>query len=51
MDSEVKIDAGEAIYTAWDGTADINLAATGFKLVATSGLLIAMVCVKTEYAS
>jgi len=51
MDSESRIDDSSATYSAWDGTADINFAVTGFKLVATSGIISAIVCVKTEFGS
>ena len=51
MDSEARVRAGTATFSAWDGTADINFAVTAFKLVATSGLIGSLVAVKTDLAS
>lgn len=51
IDSEEKLNDGSAVFASWDGVADINTAVTGFRLVATSGLLTAAVAVKTTQAS
>lgn len=39
------------IFETWDGIAKVNLGVTGFKVVATSGVITATVSVKTSLAS
>lgn len=51
IDSPSKLGDGTATFEAWDGIAKVNLGVTGFKVVATSGVITATVAVKTSLAS
>lgn len=46
--SPVVIEAGTAVYYEWNESDEINVGATGFKVVWTSGTVVATVTVKTR---
>ena len=46
QDSEAMMDAGTAVWTDWDGTAEISHGVTGFRLKSTSGAVTGKVTIK-----